>query len=328
MNRPKLICVIVIFVLSMFNRVHAGAIFGSGTDLQGGFRWNAEYYGTEGGERSLVGGLRYSVQGGSLQAYRDLFNWSITPTLEEFELAIEQAFAAWTVKDPISGLGTTIYFVDDTANTDVSWDLSPLGAEIDLKATNPDYTGGFSWANLWASNDEVTLTSGTQHYPGTRSIIGADIRMNRNISSLAWFRRVLTHEIGHALGLADVERSPFYGFIDDNFDPNDPLNTLNNSWALLVDPFDPAASSGLHKYFTVERHHLQVQGVDLLMESFGVGVGVSNPVWNLTPLTNDEYGMRQFLYPAFIQRTPVPEPSTYLMFSLGLLWLFQRRTIK
>ena len=27
------------------------------------------------GERSLDGGLRYSLQGGSYQAYRDLFSW-------------------------------------------------------------------------------------------------------------------------------------------------------------------------------------------------------------------------------------------------------------
>jgi hypothetical protein len=37
----------------------------------------------------------------------------------------------------------------------------------------------------------------------------------------------------------------------------------------------------------------------------------------LTPLTNDDYGTRQFLYPAVT--TTVPEPSTLVLLSFGLL---------
>lgn len=61
---------------------------------------------------------------------------------------------------------------------------------------------------------------------------------------------------------------------------------------------------------------LTVTGVDLLMESKGLGISASNPVTNLHPLTNDEFGTRQFLYPFL---APVPEPSTLLLTFVGLL---------
>src|SRR5215510_12683906 len=95
----------------------AGVMFGespAGT-IGGGFRWDAAPRTIAGfGERSLDGGLRYSLQGGSYQAYRDFFSWSGgTPTVAAFQTAVEQAFNAWTVPDPVSGLTTRIVFVFD-----------------------------------------------------------------------------------------------------------------------------------------------------------------------------------------------------------------------
>ena len=54
----------------------AGVVFGTDGNLGGGFRWDAAARTISGNERSLDGGLRYSVQGGSMQAYRDLFSWN------------------------------------------------------------------------------------------------------------------------------------------------------------------------------------------------------------------------------------------------------------
>ena len=34
------------------------------------------------------------------------------------------------------------------------------------------------------------------------------------------------------------------------------------------------------------------------MESSGLGISLGNPASNLVPLRNDDYGMRQFLYPS------------------------------
>jgi hypothetical protein len=54
------------------------------------------------------------------------------------------------------------------------------------------------------------------------------------------------------------------------------------------------------------------------MESRGLGIAAGNPVTNLTPLTNDDYGTRQFLY-------PVPEPSTLLLALAALVAILALR---
>ncbi|NEO39338.1 MAG: hypothetical protein F6J90_24580 [Moorea sp. SIOASIH] len=95
----------------------------------------------------------------------------------------------------------------------------------------------------------LSLTSGTENYTGSRAIIGADITFNNNagtVYTLEFFRRLLTHEIGHAIGLGDIEGdiSP-NRFIDDNYDgitSATALATLSNPIAQLIDPLNPAAS--------------------------------------------------------------------------------------
>jgi hypothetical protein len=61
------------------------------------------------------------------------------------------------------------------------------------------------------------------------------------------------------------------------------------------------------------------------MESNGLGIASGNPITNLFPLTNDEYGMRQFLYPTL---SAVPEPSALslaLLGAAGACWRARRR---
>jgi len=92
--------------------------------------------------------------------------------------------------------------------------VNPRGAEIDLfgaiDATlwNPGNTGTQGETFFNVVSIPVTLTSGTVDYAGSRAISGADVVINSNpgaIYSLDFFRRLLTHEIGHAIGLGDVE---------------------------------------------------------------------------------------------------------------------------
>jgi len=318
----------------------AGTIFGfTGSTLGGGFRWDADPLTVAGvGERSLDGGLRYSVQGGSFQAYRDLFSWTVIPSVTDFTQAIANAFGAWSSVDPVTGLPTALFFVADLGTAVVgtgSGGVDIRGAEIDLLASidasswNPGSTGTQGETFFNTVNDPVTLTSGTVNYAGARAIAGADITLNNNagaLYSLDVFRRLLTHEIGHAIGLGDVEGDINPGaFIDDNYNGANPataLATLTNSWAQLVNPFNPAASPLAR--FTVPSANpgTITPGVNILMESRGLGIAAGNPVTNLVPLTNDDYGTRQFLYPS-----AVPEPGTFALLATGLLggWYARRR---
>ncbi|HEY6563461.1 MAG TPA: hypothetical protein VIY86_03145, partial [Pirellulaceae bacterium] len=193
--------------------------------------------------------------------------------------------------------------------------LDPRGAEIDLFGStdagfwNVGSTGTQGETRFGAIGSPVQLTSGTVSYPGSSAIQGADIILNNNpgaIYSLDLFRRLLAHEIGHAIGLGDVEGNINPGaFIDDNFDGSSSVTavaTLTNSWAGLVNVLNPAASPLSRYTVPFANPGTTTPGVNILMESNGLGIAPGNPVTNLFPLANDDYGTRQFLY-------PIPEPG-------------------
>ena len=310
-------------------RCEAGIVFGN-SGLNGGSRWDASPRTIGGLERSLDGGLRYSMQGQTFESFRDSFSWAgAAPSVSAFESAVQSAFDAWRAPDPVSGLTSSLRFVPDF-NTPVSSVVANgvrFGGEIDLFATNLGDSGtrGFSFFNAQGNN--VTLTSGTTNYSAA-PISGADITINSNsgaVYTLDVFRRLLTHEIGHAIGLGDVEGDINPNrFIDDNFDGSSSataLATLTNSWAGLVNPLNPSLSP-LNIYHVSESDPgIGTFGVDILMESRGLGISASNPLSNLFPLSNDDYGMRQFLYPSL---TSVPEPASLVLISSILVFSFTR----
>ena len=304
------LCIPLLGVLMLAAPVHAAVIFGN-NGLANGSRWDAASRTVGANERSLSGGLRYSLQGGGYEAYRDLFTWQgAAPSVPDFTNAIQQAFAAWAVTDAASGLATDLIFVEDlttpVAGPAPNSAVNVNGAEIDLLAE----TDGVLWnpgnSSLRAetffdttSFGSVSLTSGTTNYPGF-AISGADIKMNSNPGAL-WdltsFQTILTHEIGHAIGLGDVDTQGNFGrFIDDNYDGTDSvtaLATLTNSWAGLVNPFDPSASPLAEYSIPDNDPGVDTPGVDILMETVIPAVHFGNP----TPLQNDDFGGRQFLYP-------------------------------
>ena len=126
-------CLAVVLATACFapiERATAGVIFGfSDSQLGGGYRWDASPRSVGGDERSLVGGLRYSVQGGSMQAYRDLFSWNTIPSVSAFTTAVQQAFDAWSAVDPVSGLGTSLSFVPDLSTPVVGFNNGAGGLD-------------------------------------------------------------------------------------------------------------------------------------------------------------------------------------------------------
>jgi len=284
-------------------------------------RWDAAPRTIAGEERSLDGGLRYSIGGGSYEALRDRIQWiPERPSPEDLREAIRRAFDHWTIDDPVTGLPAGFFFVEDLQTEAVDDPGDPpeagdffglnRGAEIDLFVATP-HAGPEYGASVVLSLDpgsrELRLTSGTTGYPGL-AIAGADIRINpRYAWTLAGLELLLTHEIGHALGLTDVdsrasiegEDSPFF---DDDYDPSSSesaLATLTNPFVDRIDPRDPDASALKAWRGNLKTDPgLDTPGVELLMETEGIFDLLDTQRAGEPILQTDEFAARQFLYPA------------------------------
>jgi hypothetical protein len=188
----------------------------------------------------------------------------------------------------------------------LSRDVLNPGAEIDLIAIrHPDRLRwsihGFQDANL----NSVTLTSGVQDYRAAVAA-GGDIEFSTNGTwTLDELQSHLAYTIPFLLAITHADephgdrRSRFY---DDNYDDSSSataLATLANSFAHLIDPFDPDNSPGPMLYDVCEvigndcfgDPGISTPGVDLLTE-----YTPEAPAPGLQ-MQNDDFAARQFLYP-------------------------------
>ncbi len=301
-------------------------------------RWDAAPRTVEGVERSLDGGLRYSIETGSYAGLRDQLSWlGAPPSAQAFAEAIERAFEHWEVIDAASGLPAAYHFVEDLGTTAVDDPGNPMspggrvglnpGAEIDIFAATPHAGPSFAASVTFfvdAQQHDLTLTSGTTHHAGF-AISGVDIRIN---PLFAWplhgFEILLTHEIGHALGLADLEAPALVGqtsgFVDDDYDPStsfSALVTLEDHFAYLIDPFDPEGSPLQSFGGNMNADPgIDTPGVTILMES----EDYLDLRFAAQKLQADDVAGRQFLYPVV-----APEPGFGSMLAIGGLVLATRR---
>jgi hypothetical protein len=159
----------------------------------------------------------------------------------------------------------------------------------------------------------MTLTSGTTGYAGS-AITGVDILLNTNTTqSLPRFETLLAHEIGHALGLNDVDlwSGPRGEYIDDNYDGTSTETaraTLSNSFASLIDPYDPDGSPGIRPYYVPNADPGIDSAVMLMQSELPIILQLEE-----FKLHADDFAGRQFLYP-FV----VPEPASLPLVALGL----------
>ncbi len=143
-----LACVAAVLIAG---EVHAGIV----TSFEA--RWDAAPRTIGGNERSLQGGLRYSIQSGNYTQFRDQFRWSSVPSASAFQAAVEQAFQAWSVPDPVSGLTTAVQFVPDFSTSVVTGvgfgGLNFNGAEIDLVASDAGVGQLTGLTSVWLSRN-------------------------------------------------------------------------------------------------------------------------------------------------------------------------------
>lgn len=293
-------------------------------------RWDskARSFGTV-NNRSLVGGLGYNFEGGNLTTFMQQFTFEAGVDQSDFNAAVAASFNAWSSRDS---------FVTFTKASDpVVWDFDindgnqAQGNEIDFFGVGTDpgiatpeaSLGALGVTMIWGADKPVRLTNGyspdgTGLFPST-SIFASDIAINyKYITPLGdlvpWkiehWQATLTHELGHALGLGDVD-NPLLHFFDD--DVADPL--LHNG--LVVNDQMTINEAGDVRYL------LSDWGQPCTEAKFGpacAGILMRSEFTGLLALAPDDVAGLHFLY-------PVPEPESYAMMlaGLGLLALVARR---
>jgi len=178
-----------------------------------------------------------------------------------------------------------------------------LGFEIDLLAAPWDdpVFGGELWFGLaeqaltWSDDRHLAngmlapgwIVSGGDVYINSTLVLAASALMNNDQERLDALQRLVTHEVGHILGLGH----PNFGSFDTDLDP------LN---AMPIDPSDPYANLFWQANYDAT--------AVMAASPCGGGVNIC-PVFFVKDLQPDDVAGRDALYPVPGPATPTPTPS-------------------